>query len=46
MLLDEVKKQRIQWVNLVLVIGFNSGKYDNNMVKKIFLNKISYDKED
>ena len=43
---NEVKKQWKQWVNQVPVIGFNSGKYDLNMVKKYFVNNISYYKED
>ena len=33
MLPGEVKKQWRQWINQVPVIGFNSGKYDLNMVK-------------
>ena len=31
--------------NQVPVIGFNSGKYDINMVKKYFMKEISYNKE-
>ena len=46
MLLGEVQKQRKQWVNQVPVIGFNSVKYDFNMVKEYFVKKISYNKED
>ena len=46
MLPGEVKEQLRQWVNQVTVIGFNSGKYDLNMVKKYFVKKISYNKED
>ena len=46
MLPDEVIKQWRQWVNQVPVIGFNSGKYDLNMVKKYFAKEISYNKED
>ena len=42
----EVKKQWKQWVNQVPVIGFNSGKYDLNMVKEYFVKEISYNKED
>ena len=45
MLPDEVKKQWKQWVNQVPVIGFSSGKYDLNVVKKYFVKKIAYDKE-
>ena len=46
MLPGEVQKQWRQWVNQVPVIGFNSGKYDPNMVKAHFVKKISYKKED
>ena len=46
MLPGEVKEQWRQWVNQVPVIGFNSGKYDLNMVKEYFVKKISYNKED
>ena len=45
MLPDGVKKEWKQWVNQVPVIDFNSGKYDLNMVKKYFVQNISYDKE-
>ena len=34
MLPGEVEKQLKQWVSQVPVIGFNSGKYDLNMVKE------------
>ena len=44
MLPGEVQKQWRQWVNQVHVIGFNSGKYDLNVVKKYFVKKISYNK--
>ena len=37
MLPGEVQKQWRQWVNQVPVIGFNSGKYDLNVVKKYFV---------
>ena len=37
MLPGEVKKQWKQWINQVPVIGFNSGKYDLNMVKEYFV---------
>ena len=40
MLPGEVKEQWGQWVNQVLVIGFNSGKYVLNMVKEHFVKKI------
>ena len=46
MLPGEVKEQWRQWVNQVPVIGFNSGKYDLNMVKEYFVKEISYNKED
>ena len=46
MLLADVKEQWSQWVNQVLVIGFNSDKYDINMVKEYFVKEISYNKED
>ena len=42
----EVKEQWRQWVNQVPVIGFNSGKYDLNMVKEYFVKQISYNKDD
>ena len=41
-----MKEQWRQWINQVPVIGFNSGKYDLNMVKEYFVKKISYNKED
>ena len=31
---------------MVPVIGFNSGKYDLNMVKEYFVKKIAYNKDD
>ena len=42
----EVKEQWKQWVNQVPVIGFNSGKYDLNMMKEYFVKHISYNKDD
>ena len=45
MLLDEVQKQWRQWVNQVPVIGFNSGKYELNMVNEYFVKKMAYNKE-
>ena len=33
-------------MNQILVIGFNRGKYDLNMVKEYFVSNISYNKED
>ena len=46
MLPGKVQKQWRQWVNQVPVIGFNSGKYDLNMVKEYFVKEICYNKED
>ena len=45
MLPVEVKKQWKQWVNQVPVIGFNSGKYDLNVMKKYFVKNMAYNKE-
>ena len=41
-----MKEQCRQLVNHVLVIDFNSGKYDINMVKEHFVKEIGYNKED
>ena len=41
MLPGEVQKQWRQWFNQVPLIGFNSGKYDLNIVKEYFVKKIS-----
>ena len=41
---DEVKKQWEQWVNQVPLIGFDSGKYDLDIVKKYFVQDIHYNK--
>ena len=41
-----MQKQWRLWVNQVPVIGFNSGKYDLNMVKKYVVKKIAYNKDD
>ena len=46
MLPGEVQKQWSQWDNHIPVTGFNSGKYDLNMVKEYFVKKISYNKKD
>ena len=46
MLPGEVKKQWKQWVNQVPVVGFNSGKYEFNMVKVYFVKENSYNKDD
>ena len=40
MLTDEVKKGWVRWVNQVPVIGFNSGKYDLNLIKRYFVEEI------
>ena len=45
MLPGEMKKHWREWVNQVPVIGFNSGKYDINMVKQYFVKNISYNKK-
>ena len=42
----KVKEQWRQWINQVPVIGFNSGKYDLNMVKEYFVKEISYNKDE
>ena len=44
MLPGEVKEQRRQLVNQVPLIGFNSSKYDLNMVKEYFVKEICYSK--
>ena len=47
MLPGEVQKHWRQWVNQVpVMIGFNSGKYDLNMVKEYFVKYICYSKTD
>ena len=46
MISGEVKEQWNQWVNQVSVIGFNSSKYDLNMVKEYFVKEVCYNKED
>ena len=46
MLPGEVKEQWRKWVNYVPAIGFNSGKYDLNMMKGYFVKEISYNKDD
>ena len=45
MLPGKVEEQWSQWVNQIPVIGFNSGKYDLNMVKEYFVKEISYNKD-
>ena len=46
MLPGEVQKQWRQWVNQVPAIGFNSSKYDLNIMEEYFVKKISYNKKD
>ena len=46
MLPGEVKEQWRQWVHQVPVIGFNSGKYNLNMVKEYFVKEVSFNKEE
>ena len=46
MLPGELQKQWRQWVNQVPVIGFNSGKYEINMVKEYFVKKTAYKKDE
>ena len=46
MLPGELQKQWRQWVNQVPVIGFNSGKYELNMVMEYFVKKIAYNKDE
>ena len=46
MIPGEIKEHWRQWVNHAPVIGFNSAKYDINMVKEYFVIKISYSKKD
>ena len=41
-----MKEQWRQWINRVTVIGFNIGKYDLNIVKEYFVNKIRCNKDD
>ena len=46
MLPGKVEEQWSQWANQIPVIGFNSGKYDLNMVKEYFVKEIGYNKDD
>ena len=41
MLPDRVQKDWNRWINQVPVIGFNSGKYDLNLIKKYFVEEIA-----
>ena len=45
MLPKKVKVNWKEWVNQVPVVGFNSGKYDMNMIKEYFVKRISFDEE-
>ena len=45
MIPGEVKKQWMQWNNQVPIIGFNSFKYDINVMKEYFMKEISYNKD-
>ena len=45
MLSKKVKENWKEWVNQVPVVGFNSGKYDMNMIKEYFVKRISFDEE-
>ena len=45
MLPKKVKENWKEWVNQVPVVGFNSGKYDMNMIKEYFVKRISFDEE-
>ena len=40
---DRVQKDWERWFNQVPVVGFNSGKYDMNMIKEYFVKMISFD---
>ena len=41
MLPEKVQKDWKRWLNQVPVIGFNSGRYDLNLIKKYFVQEIS-----
>ena len=45
MLPKKVKENWKEWVNHVPVVGFNSGKYDMNMIKKYFVKRVSFDED-
>ena len=45
MLPKKVKKNWKEWVNQVPVVGFNSGKYDMNLIKEYFVKRVSFDEE-
>ena len=41
MLPDRVQEDWKKWINQVPVIGFNSGKYDLNLIKKYFVEELA-----
>ena len=41
MLPDRVQEDWKRWINQVPVIGFNSGKYDLNLIKKYFVEELA-----
>ncbi|XP_057310113.1 uncharacterized protein LOC130648107 [Hydractinia symbiolongicarpus] len=43
MLPEQTQNAWHEWVNQVTVIGFNSGKYDINMIKRYFVERIADD---
>ena len=43
MLSERDQKAWTEWMNQVAVIGFNSGNYDLNMIKRYFLERIAED---
>ena len=45
MLPKKVKENWKEWVNQVPVVGFNSGKYDMNLIKEYFVKRVSLDEE-
>ena len=45
MLPKKVKESWREWVNQVPVVGFNSGKYDMNIIKEYFVKRISFDEK-
>ena len=45
MLPKKVKESWREWVNQVPVVGFNSGKYDMNLIKEYFVKTVSFDEE-
>ena len=45
MLRKKVKENWKEWVNQVPVVGFNSRKYDMNMIKEYFVKRVSFDED-